>query len=222
MKKEILKSNKKTGFTLVEVIISVALFSIVMTVALAIILSFISDNKKSQAINSVVTNVNFAVDSMVRDIKTGYYYHDFCSPFPFTDLTQTPPYPETDVSCDQNNLTTDELRGIGLISTIGTTAGKQVKYELRKDGDRGEIVKTVCDKTNTNDCSGPNAITSSDINITDLRFYTNVGVSGSVQPSVFLIIKGTSAQKDANGNELTGGAADFTIQTMITQRILNI
>jgi len=66
------------GFTLIEVIVSVAIFSIVMVIAIGAVLSAVNANRKAQSINVVVNNLNLAVESMVRDIRTGSNYSD-CS-----------------------------------------------------------------------------------------------------------------------------------------------
>ncbi len=64
-------SESGKGFTLVEMIVSVALFAIVMTVAVGALLSLTAANKKAQAIQSVMNNLNITLDSMVRNIRMG-------------------------------------------------------------------------------------------------------------------------------------------------------
>ena len=64
--------NKKSrGFTLIEMLVAVALFSVVMVIAMGAILTVIDANRKAQTLSSVMTNLNFAVESMTRSIKTG-------------------------------------------------------------------------------------------------------------------------------------------------------
>lgn len=197
--------NKKRGFTLVEAIVAVGLFSIVMMVSLAVILSLIDNNKKTQAINSVVNNLNFAIDSMVRDIKTGKEYHCGTQPIVFSR--------GSDSGC--GGITNPD--SIRLISTINNTE-KYVMYEYipESGSDPGKIQKTACQDLI---CTSPGPttvdVTSQEINIKSMKFLVNPGVRGVSQPSVFLIIQGTSA------TSLTD-ASNFTIQTLISQRDLNI
>lgn len=66
------KENK--GFTLVEVIVAVGIFSLVMLVAMGAVLSIVGANKKAQSLHNVINNFNLAVESMVRDMRTGYEY----------------------------------------------------------------------------------------------------------------------------------------------------
>lgn len=79
------------GFTLVEMIVSVAIFSVVMIIAVGALLAVVGANKKAQAMKAVTNNLNFAVESMSRGIRTGYGYscgEDGCNGsniFTFTD-----------------------------------------------------------------------------------------------------------------------------------------
>ncbi len=58
--------------------VAVSIFSIVVMVAIGATLSIVGANKKAQALSSVINNLNFAVESMVRDLRTGYNYS--CGP----------------------------------------------------------------------------------------------------------------------------------------------
>jgi len=198
-------SNKK-AFTLIEVVVAVGLFSIVMMVALAIILSVVDNNKKVHSVNVVVDNLNFAIDSMVRDIKTGKFYQ--CGIKNTINIGD-----DSGCSAGQNNT------AITLVSTL-YDKDKIVQYEFSN----GKILKSSCDISTTNSdatkvegsgCTPQTELTSPEITITDAAFYINPGSPGFVQPSVFVLIKGTSA---INPTE----ASDFTIQTLISQRYLNI
>ena len=55
-------------------IVAVALFSIVMLVAISALLSLVDANRKAQALQSVINNLNIAVDGMVRSIREGGTY----------------------------------------------------------------------------------------------------------------------------------------------------
>jgi prepilin-type N-terminal cleavage/methylation domain-containing protein len=66
--------NKKTGFTLIELMVSVTLFAVVMVISMGAILTIVDGNKKNQTMQVAINNLNFAVESMTRSIKTGYNY----------------------------------------------------------------------------------------------------------------------------------------------------
>ena len=65
------------GFTLVEMLVALALFSVVITIAVGALLMLISSNQRLQSEQSVMTNLSFALDSMTREIRTGAAY--FCA-----------------------------------------------------------------------------------------------------------------------------------------------
>lgn len=69
------KNNKfTTGFTLVEMMVAVAVFSVVMTVAAGALLGVIDANRKAQAIQTAINNVNFALESISKDMRMGSDY----------------------------------------------------------------------------------------------------------------------------------------------------
>jgi len=67
-----MKTNR--GFTLVELIVSLGIFTAVMFIATGALLSIINVNKKAQAQQSAINNINFALENMARNIRTGSHY----------------------------------------------------------------------------------------------------------------------------------------------------
>lgn len=68
------QQNKIRGFTLIEMIVSVSIFTVVMFVAVGALLAITDANRKANAIRTTMDNLNFAVGSMARDIRTGTDY----------------------------------------------------------------------------------------------------------------------------------------------------
>ena len=68
-------TRHESGFVLIEVIVSVALFSVVMTVGIGSLLNMISVNKKSQSLKVVVNNINLAMESLSKEIRVGHGYN---------------------------------------------------------------------------------------------------------------------------------------------------
>lgn len=62
---------KRGGFTLIEMLMSVALFSIVLVIIMGSIITIIDVNRKAQSLTSIMNNMNFALESLTRTIKTG-------------------------------------------------------------------------------------------------------------------------------------------------------
>lgn len=202
------KKNKK-GFTLIETLVSLALFSIVLIVTGGVIVSVLDINKKNQLVSNVVSNLNYSIDSMIRDIKTGYLYK--------CDYTGT--YTIGALKGDPSSTIEEECDSITLISTI-TGEDIVVKYELITPPDsNGYIQKTIYP---TSGIASSYSITDkTNVNIKNLYlFVTNPksldDSSGPYgQPSVFVSIKGSA------GDE-TLEASNFFVQTFISQRLINI
>ena len=83
------------GFTLVEMIVALMIFSVVATVALGAVIKVISANRKAQTLQSAVTNMNFALDAVSRDLRVGSSY--YC--YRITPSTQLNPVGLSSQSC---------------------------------------------------------------------------------------------------------------------------
>lgn len=62
------------GFGLIEALVSIAVFSVLAISGTAGVISVIDSNQKSQTLNSVMTNLNTALEDMARSIRTGSEY----------------------------------------------------------------------------------------------------------------------------------------------------
>ena len=166
--------NKKQGFTLIEMMVSVALFAIVVTIGTGSLLSIINGNKKAEALSSVISNVNFALESMVRDIRTG-----------------------TNYECGGG--TNCQTGGTSITFNSGINNGT-VTYTF--DG-KGHITRSIsCGLNLPPACVPENSenISSNEVNITNLTFYVSGALPGSAdntQPKVLIIIQGTAGKSKA-------------------------
>ncbi len=66
----------KRGFTLIELMVAVSIFAMVMTMATGATLTVISQSKQSRAMQAVVTNLNFAIETMSRNLRYGKDYSE--------------------------------------------------------------------------------------------------------------------------------------------------
>jgi prepilin-type N-terminal cleavage/methylation domain-containing protein len=71
-------TSPSRGYTLIELIVSLGIFSVVMLAATAAYLSLVSLDRQARATADVVTNLTFAMDSMTREVRTGTTYR--CTP----------------------------------------------------------------------------------------------------------------------------------------------
>lgn len=172
------------GFTLIEMMVSVALFSVVLTVTLGSILTIADANKKARSLMSVMSNLNFAVDAITRSVKTG-----------------------SDLSGGGDCISMDQVDYEA--SDPGGSARLRVTYCLDEDPEtlRGMITKQV-------GTGSALPLTSPDVDID----YMNFGVFGlpaGQQPRVAINMEGTVTVSPRV-------SSNFTIQTTVSQRQLNI
>ncbi len=193
----------KKGFTLIEVMVSITIFSIVMTIAMGAIFSIVSANKKAQALNAVINSLNFSIEAMVRDLRTGYNY--YCGGGKSFDG-------------DIRNCVSGDSE-VSFVSTQSSTGGADqiVTYRLNTTAyvspNVGGITKAV----------GLNGseffLTSQDVDIKEMKFYvTNSGGTSATdykQARILLVIKG-------EGRVPGVGVTPFSLQTLISQRKTDI
>ncbi len=105
------------GFTLIEMLVSITLFSIVITATLGSIMTISDSNKKARSLMSVTNNLNFAVDSMVRSFKTGEADAIFISGNCF--ITQEIKYDQQNFTKQPVQYCFEETNGKGVIKKDG-------------------------------------------------------------------------------------------------------
>ena len=220
--------SKKSGFTLIEIIVSLALFSIVITIAIGALLILIASNRQLQDEQSVLSNLSFALDSMTREIRTGsnYYcanggnadsgssgrYLFSCSPSRL-NLTDGP---SVTGDCPDANSGNAAFHGIsfdeGGDSVTQNATSKRIVYFF--DRDEGKLFRRLSGET-------PESIVSDGIYISDANFYvTGSDRSDDVQPKISIVIEAYNSAADATA-DATGERA-YLIQTTVTQRTLDI
>ena len=68
------KNSTNSGFTLIEVMIAVGLFTVVMVVGVGAVLNINTLYKKTQKIRSLIDNTGFVMEDLTRTIRTGTGY----------------------------------------------------------------------------------------------------------------------------------------------------
>ncbi|HAS80777.1 MAG: hypothetical protein UR25_C0003G0021 [Candidatus Nomurabacteria bacterium GW2011_GWE1_32_28] len=69
-----IKKSKNTGYTIIETMIAISLFLIIITIGMGALLNANALHKKSQNKRSIVDNLNFIMEDMSRNIRTGSNY----------------------------------------------------------------------------------------------------------------------------------------------------
>lgn len=86
-----IKQKKQSGFTLIELMVSVAIFTVVALMISIVFVSLAQANRRARNIKLLVDNVNFAMDSMVLELKTSTEFEcvdlsDSCDSLEYTKL----------------------------------------------------------------------------------------------------------------------------------------
>ncbi|MBI4087781.1 type II secretion system protein [Candidatus Kaiserbacteria bacterium] len=193
-------SGRQAGFTLIELIVAVGLFAIVMVVCVGALLSLVNANRKAQALQSVINNVNIALDGIVRSARMGSVYHGAGG----------------DASCGGSDYTTPHDCSNGgttfAFEPYGNTSADQPwTYSFSEDANGvGRIYKSESGGT-------PIAITAPEVSIDDLKFYVVGTTSGDeTQPKVVIVVKGTAGVAGSNVR------TTFHIQATAVQRLLDL
>jgi len=186
------------GFTLIELMVSLTVFSIVMVVSVGTLLTLININAKAQALYSATTNLSFALDSMSRELRTGYRYHCVQNGSSFNSLptgTQTQDCAHTNPG--------------EAIAFVREKDAKKMGYRLVEVSGRGVVQQKQ-------DAGAWMPITSEDIDIDMFEVLVeNSAKADGEQPTVTLRIVGETS----NGLDTP---SHFNIQTRIVQRRLDI
>lgn len=192
--KETFQTNQ-SGFTLLEMLVSLALFTIVITMSVGSLLVLIDANAKARNMQALMTNLAFALDSMTRDIRTGYDYS--CDKDHGEGQTSDcPSSPSTDgfsFTESGNSLTV----GLG---------NNRIAYQLQNN----RIQRNLAG-------SGWQPITSEDIEITELSFYVSgaadeLFADGDTEPpTVTIFVSGEAGDVEVS-------QTSFSLQTTVVQR----
>lgn len=82
--------NLNKGFTLIEIIVSLAIFSIVALVAVGALIKIVDANKKAQSLKTAINNVNYALEAISRDVRAGTNYYCVSTNFTLANNASLP------------------------------------------------------------------------------------------------------------------------------------
>lgn len=226
------KSHYKKGFTLIEIIVSLSIFTIVAVIAVGALLKVVDANKKSQTLKTSINNINFVLDTMSREIRTGNnYYCQSGSSFVMNSSSAylptsnpgnsgmyllNPTLTSAQRSC---NLSTPWTIVFNSAKTAPRTGGGTCKLHQAYMFD-GTTIKSAEQPSGCGETLGLGTgatsfqpLLSPDIVLEEAHISVETGDSATIgQPRVFLHLKGYSGVKDRT-------RTSFDIQTSISQRI---
>lgn len=197
-------SRASRGFSLIEMIVAVALFAVIMLVAIGALLSLVEANRKARALESVMNNLNISLDSMVRAARMGTKYN--CGGAGIPSATD----------------------GADCTSGIqnGSVAFSFAPFGSNSCAERERYVYSFSDGALWRSLDGGDTpasrITAPEVLIEDMQFYVvgskpgNAAVPDTTQPKVVVVVKGTAGGQDARIR------STFNIQATAVQRELDI
>ena len=199
--------TSQKGFTLIEIMVSVTLFAIVMTVSMGAILSIINSDRKAQAIKSVMDNLDSAVENMTRTIKTGYSY-SIDSNYPGTGDCNNPTQVNESNAIKVGNAIVQGVVGDSVTYALGSVSGGQYSPT------GNQIVKIVSGDPNSANNSA-NTVTAPEVTIERMCFYVsgNSVTPDHEQPEVIMVLEGYAGTLQSKTN--------FNLQSAISQRLLD-
>ncbi|HEY9583747.1 MAG TPA: type II secretion system protein [Candidatus Paceibacterota bacterium] len=185
----------KKGFTLIEIIVSLAIFTIVALIAVGALLRIMDANKKSITLKTTINNMNFALESISREMRVGSNY--YCS--------SSIPGSLDNLSNDCSHIK-DSSWTVAFNSSKTSTVGGDCNliYAYRYED-------YTLKKAQQTDCTSSLDFTpliSPDISIDS----TIIKVDNTSQPRVFLLLKGHNGERERE-------KTTFVLQTTISQRI---
>lgn len=197
------KINK--GFTLVELMVAVAVFSIVMVVAMSALLNVIDANNKARAIKTAINNVSFALEGISKDMRVGSNY--LCGDIGILSRKDL-----TGQNCDNSGTY------IGYRSSRAQLVNGKYRFAFYRYNIDEKSIEECLEKTDTDICdtSGDfQPITSNEVDINDLKFYVlgaNPGEKDTKQPRMIMTVMGEAGSKDKI-------KTNFDLQTGVSQRL---
>lgn len=196
------QTTKKKGFTIVEMMVSVGIFTMVLSASVGGLLTMVNANNKAQALRVAMDNMNFVMEDMSRHITQGRTY--YCD-----ENGDAIPNPDPPAATDPLSPKSCSNGGGRLYFLSNKADVGRVWYQLIDD----EIVKRTTDASGVDDLDA--ALTSKDVlEVTNLTFFVEAGDTGDEQPKVLVTVSGQVVV----GSEVT----TFNAQTTIVQRIPKI
>lgn len=190
------------GFTLVELLVTLALFTMVITLAVGALFSAQAINSKLQQTQVILDGVNLATELIARDVRYGSSF--YCS-----NGTSSPVASLPRLSCSEGNTVLLFKPAIPL--SASNSLNDRVAYYLAN----GALFKQEYPEGNA--ASSPLQITTSDVTITSLTFRV-IGAEAVPadynQPIVTISIAGVT-RPAKQGVE----PVHFTLQTSSTSRV---
>jgi prepilin-type N-terminal cleavage/methylation domain-containing protein len=201
---------KNRGFTLVEMIVSLGLFAVVATVSLGALVHIVSANKKAQTLQSAITNLNFALETMSREMRVGSDYRCYFDTDNVTSFT----------SGEACEIDTHEQVAFHSSKTLANGSGGTCKAIIAYrfvDPSSGQIAFQKAEQQSCGQTLGINdfspLISTGDVTLTNIRL--SISPNTDAYPLFFIKVSGYAGVREREKSY-------FDVQTAISPRLLDI
>lgn len=189
--------TQQRGFSLIEVLVSLSVFTVVVTICVSTLYTLIEANSRARNSQSIATNLSFTLDNITREIRTGSDY--YCA----NDSGALPVDGENTNDCDGGGSVFAFNEGGQ--SLTGAESSRRIALRLSE----GALQRRLGD-------GAWHDLTSEDVTIETLRFYAEGTTRGDGEsPVVTILLSGVVGDEAVT-------ETDFRIQTTIAQRLLDI
>ena len=203
------QKQHQSGFTLIEMIVSIALFATVVTTSLGTLVILIDANARAQSIQIAVNNLAFAVDAISRQIRTSTTIR--CG----GNMNNISPGPgDGTIVSGVNDCPGTNSRNA--IAFTDTRTGERIAFAYDDSGSYGKIVRKVDPPS-----GGPGTwadLTGSNVDIVELAFwvggtdYSGNGNDADIeQPAVTVYVEAVVGDENGLGTR-------YELQTTVVQR----
>lgn len=206
-----------TGFTLVELIVSLALFIVVVFIVTSSFLTTVNASKHARSARAGIDALSIAMENMARNIRTGSDY--YCATTnEFQNTSQTEAQMLDMIAGGKDCFAGARTQNLLLKDASGHLRG----YAFRDERNECSTLVVNGQYQDPTDCqiqfrgygTGFSYLTSNkDIQITNLSFYVSgTNAANDLQPRVGIAIKGTAGSDPKT-------QIPFTLYTSVTQRM---
>lgn len=197
------KLKDTSAFTLIEIMIAVALFSIIMTIGIGAVLNVTKVHKKSQTTRNVLDNIDFIMEDITRNIRLGTLYH--CNIYAASAINVPNDCPITSSAPEPYFSFAFEPVGGNT-----TDVSDQVVYRMQSVGSYYQLIKGK-----GTDQSKDQILTPAEVHIFKSSGFNVVNASNTIglQPMVTIRLVGEIVFQDIK--------TPFAIQTTVTERQIN-
>ena len=203
--------STSSGFTLLEAMVAVAIFTVIMVVGISAILNVNSTYKKSQNFRSIIDSLNYMMEDVSRNVRLGSNYHCFNDGDDLDMVANLIVGPQNCASSTDGNLAVGIEPQEGVPSLLTDQFVYHIKErnsditdcELRKSTDGGQSFVSVTPPEIRLNC------TLSGFNV----YGTDISVPEN-SPRVVIRLNGVVNYKTT--------VTPFAIQTTASQRTVNV